>query len=342
MSGTEPRATASGSRLFLNNLIGERMRRAASLGILILCAALHAQKADIRVDVGLVTVTCEVTDRGGVPAKSLQPDDFELRDNGKIQKIDHLWLEQDLPLTIGLIVDVSGSQSAFIDQHRQTLNQFLRQVVGEKDRTFLVTVGPEVKLITDLTGSLDVLRKGVDDIEGLQLRGAQFGENCMETVPLRGCGGTALWNGVYAAARQKMKWVKGRKALIILSDGLDTGSPHTLPDAIESAQESETVVYAIKYVDPEVTPSKAGVSRKQAVNRGLERLTDETGGYTFPNPEDRLAEVFSKIEQDLRNQYVLGFTPPEDARDGRFHKLEVRARRNLLVRSRVGYYAQSR
>lgn len=319
------------------------MRRAASLGVLILCAALHAQKADIRVDVGLVTVTCAVADRGGVPAKSLQVDDFELRDNGRPQKIDHLWQEQDLPLTIGLIVDVSGSQSAFIEQHRQTISQFLRQVVGQKDQAFLVTVGPEVKLITDLTGSIDALRKGVEDLEGLQLHGTQFGENCMETVPLRGCGGTALWNGVYAATRQKMKWIKGRKALIILSDGLDTGSPHTLPDAIESAQESETLVYAIKYVDPEVTPSQAGVTRKKAANRGLERLTDETGGYTFPNPEDKLSEVFSKIEQDLRNQYVLGFTPPEDARDGRFHKLEVRApRRNLVVRARVGYYADSR
>src|SRR5580698_9261559 len=150
------------------------MRRLASLGILLAGAALHAQKADIRVDVGLVTVTCAVTDRTGVPAKGLQPDDFELRDNGRLQKIDHLWQEQDLPLTIGLIVDVSGSQSSFIEQHRQTISQFLRQVIGEKDRAFLVTVGPEVKLITDLTGSLDVLRKGVDDIEGLQLRGAQF------------------------------------------------------------------------------------------------------------------------------------------------------------------------
>jgi VWFA-related protein len=319
------------------------MRRAASIGILIFCAALHAQKADIRVDVGLVTVTCAVADRGGVPAQSLQVGDFELRDNGRPQKIDHLWQEQDLPLTIGLIVDVSGSQSAFIEQHRQTISQFLRQVIGQRDQAFLATVGPEVRLITDLTGSVDALRKGVDDIEGLQLRGAQFGENCMETVPLRGCGGTALWNGVYAAARQKMKWVKGRKALIILSDGLDTGSPHTLPDAIESAQESETVVYAIKYIDPEIMPSQAGVTRKKVANRGLERLTDETGGYTFPNPEDKLSEVFSKIEQDLRNQYVLGFTPPEDARDGRFHKLEVTApHRNLVVRARVGYYAESR
>jgi VWFA-related protein len=319
------------------------MRRLASLGIPILAAVLRAQQADIRIDVGLVTVTCEATDRGGVPAKNLQIEDFELRDNGKLQKIDHVWQEQDLPLTIGLIVDVSGSQSAFIDQHRQTLTRFLRQVIGDKDRAFILTVGPEVKLITDLTGSAEALRKGVEDIEGLQLRGSQFGESCLDTVPGRGCGGTALWNGVYAAARQKMKWVKGRKALIILSDGLDTGSPHTLPDAIESVQESETMVYAIKYVDPDVTPNQAGVTRRAAANRGLERLTDETGGYTFPDPEDKLSEVFTRIEQDLRNQYVLGFTPPEDSRDGRFHKLEVKApRRNLQVRARVGYYAQSK
>ena len=102
------------------------------------------------------------------------------------------------------------------------------------------------------------------------------------------------------------------------------------------------MVYAIKYVDPEVTPAQAGVSRRIAGERGMERVTDETGGYTFPNPGGQLAQVFDRIQQELRNQYVLGFTPPPEARDGRFHKLEVRMKRkSLSVRARTGYYAQS-
>jgi Ca-activated chloride channel family protein len=299
--------------------------------------------AQIRVDVGLVTVTCEVADRTGAPAKNLHVEDFELRDNGREQKIESLWQEQDLPLTIGLLVDVSGSQAAFIEAHRQAVTQFLSQILGPKDRAFLVSIGPEAKLVADLTGSINELRRAAEYMDPQQLSGTILGESCMQTIPGRGCGGTALWNGVYASARQKMRWVQGRKALIVISDGFDTGSPHSLSDSIEAVQESGSVVYAIKYVDPSVTPSSAGISKRKAAERGLERLTDETGGYTFPDPGDNLAEVFARIEQNLRNQYVLGFTPPVEARDGRFHKLEVKMRpRGLTVRARIGYYAQAR
>lgn len=318
--------------------------RGRFLPILFAAAVLNGQNVDIKVNVGLVTVTCAVADKNGTPAKHLLPSDFIVHDNGREQKVEHLWQEADLPLTIGLIVDVSGSQSTFIDEHRQTVSKFLSQVLGPKDHAFLETVATEVKLITDMTGSVDELRRGVDQIEGLQMYGTQFGESCMQAVPLMGCGGTALWMGVYAAARQKMRWASGRKALIVLSDGFDTGSPHSLDEAIESLQDASTVVYAIKFVDPELTPSQVGLSsrRKEAV-RGLERLTDETGGYTFPNPEGNLEDIFSKIETDLRGQYVIGFTPPVEARDGRFHKLELKMTRDdLTVRARNGYYAQAR
>ena len=317
----------------------------AALGF---CAAISAQKADIRVDVGAVNVACEVTDRRGAPVRNLSAGDFELRDNGRVQRIDHLWQEDELPLTIGLIVDVSGSQSAFIQSHRDAVTQFLKQVMRAQDRAFIATVGSEAKLLADLTSSVDELRRRIELIDVLDTPGTQFGESCDAVLPLAGCGGTALWNGVYAAARQKMKWVQGRKALIVLSDGLDTGSMHPLGEAIEAVQEAETVAYAIKYVDSEITPAQAGVSGRKP-NRGLERLTDETGGWTFPNPANQIAGIFSKIEMDLRNQYVIGFTPPPEARDGRFHKLEVKMTRpssgsfkDLTVRARTGYFAPSK
>jgi VWFA-related protein len=316
--------------------------RGRVLPILFAAAVLNGQNADIRVNVGLVTITCAVTDKSGVPAKHLQPSDFVLHDNGRVQKVEHLWQEADLPLTIGLVVDVSGSQATFIDEHRQTVSQFLKQVLGPKDHAFLETVAMEVKLVTDLTGSVEDLKRGVERLDGLQMYGDQFGESCMQSVPLVGCGGTALWMGVYAAARQRMRWATGRKALIVLSDGFDTGSPHNLDDAIEALQDASTVVYAIKFVDPELTPAQSGItSHRKEVVRGLERLTDETGGYTFENPEGKLEEIFTKIETDLRSQYVIGFTPPEDVRDGRFHKLELKmTRQDLAVRARNGYYAE--
>lgn len=315
--------------------------------ILLICAAAvfaNGQNVDIRVDVGLVTVTCSVNDKNGIPAKHLQPSDFILHDNGREQKVEHLWQEADLPLTVGLIVDVSGSQSTFIDEHRQTVTKFLQQVLGPKDRAFIETVATDVKLVSDLTGSKEQLQRAVDHIEGLQIYGAPFGESCMQAAPLIGCGGTALWMGVYAAAQQKMRWVTGRKALIILSDGFDTGSLHTLDDTVESLQDASTVVYAIKFVDPDMTLSQAGItSRHYDAYHTLERLSDQTGGYTFTNPEGNLEDIFSKIETDLRGQYVIGFTPPEAARDGRFHKLELKmTRSDLTVRARNGYYAQAK
>ncbi|HUA83733.1 MAG TPA: VWA domain-containing protein [Bryobacteraceae bacterium] len=312
------------------------------------CAALSAQRPDIRVDVGAVNVTCEVTDRHGAPVKNLTAADFELRDNGRVQSVEHLWQEDDLPLTIGLIVDISGSQSAFIQSHRDAVTQFLRQVMRPQDRAFIATVGPEAKLLADLTSSAEELRKRIDLIDFSNNAGTQFGESCDTVLPLSGCGGTALWNAVYAAAGQKMKWIQGRKALIVLSDGFDTGSMHSLGDAIEAVQETETVVYAIKYVDPDVSLAQAGLLGRKP-NRGLERLTDETGGWTFPDPASQLPEIFDKIQIDLRNQYVIGFTPPPEARDGRFHKLEVKMAhpasaffKQLTVRARIGYFAPSK
>jgi len=303
------------------------------LPLILAVLALEGQRADIRIDIGLVTVPCSITDRTGAPVKNLRIQDFLLKDNGRTRKIEHLWQESELPLTIGLVVDVSGSQSAFVDRHRETVAQFLTQVLGPEDHAFLVTVAGEVKLLTDLTGSPNELRAGVRAIDPFQRHGTLLGEPC------RGqCGGTALWNAVYAAANQKMHWIQGRKALIILSDGMDTGSPHSLPDAVESAQEAETVVYAIKYVDPTLA-----LTRRERSDRSLERLTDLTGGYTFLNPEDQVGSVFARIEKELRSLYVLGFTPPVEARDGRFHKLQVAmVRRGLRVRTRNGYYAALR
>jgi VWFA-related protein len=131
----------------------------------------------------------------------------------------------------------------------------------------------------------------------------------------------------------------GRKAIVILYDGMDTGSDISLTNLIEMAQSAEVVVYSIKYANPLSFLSIAGAIA-QAVSHGMERLSRETGGLTFSNPGRKTGEVFSQIETDLRNIYVLGFTPPGDARDGQFHKLDVKTvRPDLIVRFRAGYWS---
>ena len=308
--------------------------------VLAVCVTLGAQdKSDIRIDVDLVTVACAVDARDGSPARNLTLDDFKLLDDGQPRAIQNFWQESDLPLTVALVADVSGSQAGYIRSHREAIAQFLKQVIGVRDRAMVVEVAQKSWLISGLTGSSADLSAAVERIgtpEGKQ--SPLLGPVCRNESFPHSCGGTALWHGLYYTAKE-LKPVSGRKAIIVLSDGMDTGSDIHLSDVIEMVQSAGTVVYSIKYASPMRFLSISGAIA-QAVSRGLERLSRETGGLTFPNPGHRTAEVFSKIEADLRNMYVLGFTPPADARDGKFHKLDVTtARPDLAVRARSGYWA---
>ncbi|HLX45149.1 MAG TPA: VWA domain-containing protein [Bryobacteraceae bacterium] len=309
----------------------------------LLCGGLLTaqQKADIRVDVDLVTVACSATDRGGAPVKNLKPEDFVLSDNGVPQKIGQFWQESDLPLTVALVADISGSQAMFIKNHRDAVAQFLRQVIGPQDRAMVVEVAQQAWLVSDLTNDPDALRMSVQNIGLRQSKDAPLlGQRCRGEGMRRGCGGTALWHGIYYTARLGLRPVTGRKAIVVLSDGMDTGSDFSLTDTIEMVQTAETVVYSIKYANP-LRYMSLGATIAQAVSRGLERMSRETGGVTYPNPGRRLGEVFSQIEADLRNLYVIGFTPAVEARDGKFHKLEVKpVRKDIVVRARAGYWAR--
>jgi VWFA-related protein len=309
----------------------------------ILAALLAVQQPDIKVDVDLVTVPCSANDRGGSPVRNLKPEDFLLTDNGQRRKIESFWQESDLPLTVALIADVSGSQAGFVKSHRDAVQQFLKQVIGPNDRAMVVEVAEQAWLISDLTGSPESLRNAVNSIGTRQGKdGALIGPPCRNERFPRTCGGTALWHALYYTARLGLKPVTGRKAIVVLSDGMDTGSDVALTDVIEMAQSAGTVVYTLKYENPLRFLSISGTIA-QAVSRGLERLTRETGGLFFSNPGKHTAKVFAEIESDLRNMYVLGFTPPEEARDGLFHKLEVKpARKDVVVRARAGYWAHGK
>jgi VWFA-related protein len=317
------------------------MRRLFLFAAALACRA--QDPATIKVDVDLVTVALSASGRDAAPVKDLRREDFTILDNGQPREIQYFWQESNLPLTVGLVADVSGSQVGLVRKHRDTISRFLRQVIGPQDRAFLVTVGGDVKLMTDLTASIDELLLGVDRIEMGQKGGVQLGEPCRgEGAPRRrfrrGCGGTALWNGVYAAARLKLKPLTGRKALIVLSDGMDTGSFHSLTEAIEAAQGADTLVYTIRYLGLTTMMSPVNAILTTA-GPGLRRLSSETGGRAFFSPKDASA-VFEEIESELRNLYVLGFTPPEAARDGKFHKLDIKARQpGVKVRARRGYMA---
>src|SRR5437868_2934489 len=151
------------------------------------------------------------------------------------------------------------------------------------------------------------------------------------------CGGTLLWTGIYSSAHVKTKSISGRKALVVLTDGLDTGhgqGTHTLNDAIEASQSADTVVYTIHY--------SANLPRMMRLGsgKGLHRRSEQTGGRAFEDPKGDPTEIFAEIERELRSLYVLGFTPPDTERDGKYHRLEVKSKRSAVtIRARKGYIA---
>jgi VWFA-related protein len=327
------------------------------LSAALLCSA--QESVDFRVSVDLVPVTSAVTARDGHAVLDMRVEEFVLLDNGKPRKVQYLWRELDAPLTVGLVVDISGSQSQFLREHRRTIAQFLEQVLRPQDQAFLVGVGPAVKLAHDLTHSVKDLRRGVERLDPRVLFNPRtlseeddLGDQCMAAPPSRAtqlrlppglilpnwwCGGTLLWNGVFSSAALKTKSVSGRKALVVLTDGLDTGhgeGTHTLNDAIEAAQGADTVVYTIHYA------SLLPVLMRLGSGSGLRRLSAQTGGRAFEDPKGNPSEIFAEIERELRSLYVLAFSAPENERDGKFHRLEVKSKRSgVTVRARKGYLA---
>jgi Ca-activated chloride channel family protein len=315
------------------------MRRIMLMATPLLCLA---QTPEIHVDVREVLVSASVSTRDGRPVQNLRREDFTVLDQGQPREIHSFWRETDLPLTIGLIADVSGSESGVIGKHRETLRRFLTQIVGAQDRAFLVTVGNrDVKLVTDLTGSVDELLAGLDGINWSQSIGEPLGEACDSRhtlMKLVTCG-TPLWDGIYSVARLKMKGLTGRKAMIVVSDGDDVGSKRSLTDAIEAAQFADTLVYTMRYVGTlsKYLPTARLIRVFRNATKNLSRLSEETGGRAYPSPGDP-AVVFAEIENDLRSMYVLGFVAPEEADNGKFRKLELKvADTSLRVRARRGY-----
>jgi VWFA-related protein len=331
-------------------------------------------------DVKVVNVFAAVRDKQGKVVRSLAKDDFTLEDEGKQQAIKYFSQQSDLPLTLGLLIDTSGSQRNVLEPERNASRRFLEDVMRpDKDRAFVIHFDYEVELLQDLTSSRKDLETSLDDLEvsrpnlnrkssgqGGQGRGYPGGGGGQR----RG-GGTNLYDAVLLAADEIMKKQQGRKAVFVLSDGVDTGSRETLTDAIEAAQRADMLVYSIRFFDKDGNaplqrgglgggiggvgmgrrgggrfpggggnPTGGGRANLPDGKKILQRLAEETGGgYYEVSAKRTLGDIYSIIEDELRSQYSLGFTPENPAPG--FHKLHVGVKdKNLVARARAGYYAR--
>ncbi len=305
-----------------------------ALAASLLALAQSTPPPDFVVDAGVVLVSVTALDKSGAFVRDLGIQDFVLEDNGKPRAIENLWREDSTPLTIGLIADTSWSQMPYIEQHQRTLAQFLGKVLRPQDQAFLVAIPRRVLMVVDITHAVKDLQDGVNAL-GKPLGFPQFGEICPDQrVRLLGlieCT-SPLWNAVYDTANLRMRQVEGRKAIVLWTDGIDIKSHHTLTDTIEAAQRAGTSVYTIR----------AGGFMSSIGGKGnLSRLAKETGGRAYSDTGEAGSEkIFDEIETELRSTYILAFTLPPNARDGKFHKLKVTSkRRSVTIRTRPGYYA---
>jgi VWFA-related protein len=292
------------------------------------------QAADpvIRVDVELVNVFASVRDKKGAFVKGLEQTAFTVLEDGKKQEIRYFARETNLPLTIGLLVDVSKSQESLIEIEKRAASAFFRQVLRPKDSAFLMSFGMEAELLQDMTGSPNLLDKGLN---GLRLSTPVGGVFTPGTInqPVRG---TVMFDAVYLAAAEQLKGEVGRKVLVLITDGMDYGSKTKIQGAIEAAQKADAIIYSIYYTDPRYSMYGGGS------DGDLKKMSSETGGRVFEvNRHRTLQQIFTEIDEEMRSQYSIGYVPLNTGRDGSFRRIEIRTPdKDQRVAARKGYYAQ--
>jgi VWFA-related protein len=290
----------------------------------------------IKVDVSLVNLYFTVRENRGGYVANLTKDDLEVYEDGQPQTIKTFARETDQPLTLGLLVDVSGSQMRLLEDERAASARFFDQVLRPKDMAFLLSFGVESELLQDFTNSRSLLEKALRD---MRMNAGVGGVMTPTTVPGSGRG-TVLYEAVWLASREKMRTEVGRKALVLITDGDDQGSRTKPAEAIEAAQKSDSILYVILYEDPRFhSPMFGG---RPSAEGEMRRMTDDTGGRTFRvDRRNSLNDIYNQLQEELRSQYVIAYTPTNAERDGGFRKVEIRVknRKDLKVQARKGYYA---
>jgi len=307
------------------------MRR-FTIAFLALITGFGLGEEPIRVNVKLVNVAFSARDTRGALVNNLAKDDVEVLEDAVPQKISFFAHSIDVPLTLGLIVDFSGSQDQFAKQHRHDLELFLKDVLGPKDRVFLICFGNHLRLVSDFSQSGGEL---MDRLKLYQHDSTHFPD--LGPKEIRELG-TAFYDSIYYSVTEKLAGESGRRALLIFSDGEDNSSSRDMMTAIEAAQAANVLVYTIRYTEKEHGHLTA---RNQYGIRVMDRIAKETGGGAIDAETTDPKTYFQRIAEELHTAYELAYYPTDPVPDDTFRKIVVRARQpGLTVRCKTGYFSR--
>jgi VWFA-related protein len=296
-----------------------------------------AEAQTLHLTTHLVATYLSVRDANGY-VLNLTPADCTVLDDHQSQTIKTLTQEKNLPLTIGILLDTSGSQQHVLPLEQQSATRFLKDVLTPRDLAFLITFDVNVDLLADDTDSLPALTSAIDTAT-INAASASTGPPGIGGGPFPTAHprGTLLYDAVYLAAHDKLAPQAGRKVLILLTDGVDQGSQETLATATEAAQRSNAILYVIYLTDH---PFADNFSDPYNGKSAMQRLARATGGRVIDvgNNGPKLQSAFTQIQDELRTQYLLTYTPTTPA-DAKFHKLDITCGATRTIQSRKGYYA---
>ena len=292
-----------------------------------------------KAQVNVVNLFFNVKDKHGMLIPNLTKDDFDIFEDGQKQTIKYFTPETNLPLTLGILIDSSGSQLHVLDMEKEVGGAFLKQVLTDKDLAFVLDFDVDASLIQDYTRDVQRLQKALNSVKinsGVTmptLPGAGGGP-----VPTAASPGTVLYDAVYLSAHDMLAKEVGRKAMILLTDGQDEGSKLKIKDAIEAAQKADSIVYVLLCADRGGYLS-AGMGYYGEGD--MKKLTEQTGGRVINvgNKFDKLREAFDQVAAELRSQYNIGYTPTNTKLDGGYRKLEIKNKQSYKIQARAGYYA---
>ena len=292
------------------------------------------QLASFGGEVNLVNISAVVRATDGVLIPNLSVNDFELIEDGVPQKIQFFARESEIPLTLGLLVDVSGSQEKFLKRHDKDVEKFLKAVLKPTDQAFAVCFGNHLRLVSDATSDPALILDGLQEFDQRMKHLPEIGPKEVRDL------GTALYDAIYFASEEKMSVVGDRRrVLVVFSDGEENSSEHDLIDAIQAAQDRDILVYCVRYTD--IQHGKLSARDKYGI-RVLQHIASLTGGADFDGLATDLDDIFSRIRDELHSMYQMGYVSTNAANhDGTFRKIVIRCKQpNAVVRSKTGYYAR--